>query len=381
MSEAMVGGDGGGGRLSPSGRERVLVGMSGGVDSSVAAALCQRAGGMEVAGAYMKNWINEENIVGDCPWQEDLRDARAVAQKLGIEFHVVNMIREYRERIVNYLIEGYRSGITPNPDVFCNREMKFGVFLEWALAHGFDAVATGHYARRHRAPDGSWDILEGEDPAKDQSYFLAMLGQWQIARARFPIGDYCKVEVRRTARELGLPTADKKDSQGICFIGNVKMTDFLRQFVADNPGEIVDPSGRVLGTHRGLHLYTLGQRRGVGVASPVAHTRYVVVAKRPERNQLVVALDDGAAPGLLARECTLASLSFTNKPVVAPARIEARPRYRAPRSPVAVEPLDGDRMRVVWDTPQRALTPGQICALYDGCTLLGGGVFESVVAI
>lgn len=368
------------GQCSPSGRERVLVGMSGGVDSSVAAALCLESGEAEVAGAYMKNWINEEQIVGHCPWQEDVEDARAVATQLGIPFHVVNMTREYRERIVRYMIDGYCAGITPNPDVFCNREMKFGRFLDWATAHGFDAVATGHYARRRRASDGSWDIIEGADPAKDQSYFLAMLEQRQIQKARFPVGELKKSEVRTIAAERRLPNAQKKDSQGICFIGNVKMSDFLRQFVPDNPGEIVDPAGRVLGMHRGLHLYTLGQRRGLGVASPVAHTRYVVVAKVSEHNQLVVALDDGNAPGLYSTECTLTSLSFTNKPLDALARIEARPRYRAPRSSVTVEPLANNRMKVVWSVPQRALTPGQICALYDGATMLGGGIFETIVS-
>jgi tRNA-specific 2-thiouridylase len=205
---------------------RILAAMSGGVDSSVAAAQLV-ADGHEVVGAYMKNWINEENIVGDCPWQQDIEDARAVAEHLGIEFRVVNLMDEYRERVVNYLLEGYQSGVTPNPDVMCNREMKFGVFLEYAREEGFVAVATGHYARRRDNADGSADILCGADPNKNQTYFLALLRQDQAQGALFPIGHMLKPQLREEAVRLGLPNAGKKDSQGICFIGQVKMSDFL----------------------------------------------------------------------------------------------------------------------------------------------------------
>src|ERR1700761_7399561 len=222
--------------------------MSGGVDSSVAALLLHREG-LPVEGAYMKNWINEENIVGDCPWQQDIEDARRVAETIQIPFRIVNLMREYRARVVEYLLQGYQTGITPNPDAMCNREMKFGVFLDLAKAAGFAAVATGHYARRLRQTDGSWDILEGVDKSKDQSYFLALLRQEQIAAARFPVGDLQKSEVRRLASERSLFTTTKKDSQGSCFIGNVRMTDFLRAFVPDKPGPIRNLSGALLGSH------------------------------------------------------------------------------------------------------------------------------------
>lgn len=355
----------------------VLVAMSGGVDSSVAAALMVRAG-HRVSGAYMKNWINEENVIGDCPWQQDIVDARAVADHLGIDFQVVNLMDSYRTRVVDYLLAGYRQGVTPNPDVMCNREIKFGAFLEFALAQGYDSVATGHYARRQARSDGSFDLLRGIDRNKDQSYFLALVRQHQLAAAEFPVGDLPKSEVRRLAHEFGLPTAGKKDSQGICFIGNVKMRDFLAAFVEDSPGDIVDIEGRVLGRHRGLHFYTLGQRKGIGVPSNAFREAYVVVAKRGEENQLVVAFDRPDAPLLYARRCRLQSMSWVRMAPPAGA-LGAMPRYRSPVVPARWQPdPDGHGGTLEFEQPQRALTPGQVCALYAGEVLLGGGVFASV---
>jgi tRNA-uridine 2-sulfurtransferase len=351
--------------------------MSGGVDSSVAALLLHRRG-LSVEGAYMKNWINEENIVGDCPWQQDIEDARSVAEALEIPFRVVNLMREYRAKVVEYLLKGYQTGITPNPDAMCNREMKFGVFLELARAAGFDAVATGHYARRLRQPDGSWEVLEGVDKSKDQSYFLSLLRQHQIAAARFPVGELQKAEVRKLASASNLVTAGKKDSQGICFIGEIKMRDFLQTFVPDNPGLIRTRQGKNLGQHKGLHLYTLGQRRGVGVPSNTRNEAYVVVEKCLASNELIVAFDRLDTEGLYARRCRVGSISFTNRTLPAHAKIAAKPRYRAKAAPVLFEAL-GERSAVLeFDQPQRALTPGQICALYDGEHLLGGGVFEEI---
>jgi tRNA-uridine 2-sulfurtransferase len=354
----------------------VLVGMSGGVDSSVAAALLLRQG-HQVTGAYMKNWINEENIAGNCPWMQDIEDARAVADKLGIEFRVVNMMKEYRERIVDYLLTGYEEGITPNPDVLCNREMKFGVFLDYALDQGFAAVGTGHYARC-RSQGGEAHILEGSDKNKDQSYFLALLRQDQIQRALFPVGEICKPEVRQIAQELGLATATKKDSQGICFIGEVKMADFLKNFIPDSPGNIINLEGKVLGQHEGLHLYTLGQRKGIRVPSNTEGQAYVVVEKRKSRNELVIGFDQPSTAGLYATRCTLHSLSLCFGTLDQPMRLEAKPRYRSPRQAVTVKPLGHGKVEVVFDQPQRALAPGQICALYDGEVLRGGGVFSEI---
>lgn len=365
---------------------RLLSALSGGVDSSVATALLLEQG-HEVVAAYMRNWINEENIAGDCPWQQDIEDAQAVAEALGIEFRVLNLMDDYRDRVVAYLLSGYRGGVTPNPDVMCNREMKFGVFLEYALSQGFDGMATGHYARLRRNDDGTTDLLRGVDPGKDQSYFLALLNQAQIVPAHFPIGHLLKSDVRAEAARLGLPNAQKKDSQGICFIGDVKMSDFLRAFIADEPGEIVDGAGRVLGRHQGLHLYTFGQRKGLGVASPIYKEAYVVVAKRPELNQLVVALERGDTPLLHARRAVVGSLHCANHCFFQePRRLQAQPRYRHAGAPAMIEPWSrglaeagGPAVVVTWDEPQRALTPGQVCGFYDGDVLLGGGFFEEIL--
>lgn len=360
-----------------SGMAKVLVGLSGGVDSAVAAALLLEQG-HEVAAGYMKNWINDEGIPGDCPWEQDILDARAVAKILGIEFRVIDLIDSYRERIVDYLIEGYRAGITPNPDVWCNREMKFGVFLDYALSQGFGHVATGHYARHRRSGDGSTTILRGADPNKDQSYFLALMTRRQVAHAMFPTGEMLKPEVRAVAARFNLPVSEKKDSQGICFLGQVKMSDFLRHYLADSPGEIVDVSGKVMGEHRGLHLYTLGQRKGHGVASPRDGMAYVVVGKDVESNRLIIGWDTPGSGELYTSECTVGMISSINQPIENLRRVEAQPRYRAKAEPAVIESLGAGKVRLKFQQAQRAIAPGQICAFYDGGRLLGGGVFESV---
>jgi tRNA-uridine 2-sulfurtransferase len=377
--------------------EKILVAMSGGVDSSVAALLLKQQG-HDLVGAYMKNWINEDNIIGHCPWMQDIEDARAVCDRLGIEFRVVNLMQDYRERVVAYLLDGYKRGLTPNPDIMCNREIKFGVFRQWARDHGFGAVATGHYARRVEmgragtplpasepaangvaalpADGARFALIEGADKNKDQSYFLALLSQEQLADARFPIGDIPKPELRRLAAEAGLPTATKKDSQGICFIGEVKMQDFLRQYVPDQPGPIVRATdGRTVGTHPGLHYYTIGQRKGIGVPSNTDNKAYVVVGKRADDNALLVAFDAADAPGLFQTEARVHSLHWNGAPVTTPRRLEGRVRYRDPRVAMEFIPADDGTALVRFEQPQRGLAAGQILAIHDGERLLGGGVY------
>jgi tRNA-uridine 2-sulfurtransferase len=349
--------------------------MSGGVDSSVAALMLKRQG-LDVAGAYMKNWVNEDGVVGDCPWMTDIEDARRVADQVGIPFQVVNLMQDYREKVVEYLLEGYKRGLTPNPDIMCNREIKFGVFRAWAKEHGFCAVATGHYARRTVA-DGVVQVAEGADRNKDQTYFLSLLSQEQLADARFPIGELEKPDLRRIAREAGLATAEKKDSQGICFIGQVRMNDFLRAYVPDRPGPILRASdARELGRHKGLHYYTLGQRRGIGVPSNADNERFVVVGKRAEDDALLVEFDRAGAPGLFQSEVRVHSLSWTGAPVARGRSLEGRVRYRDPRVPLLFEPEGDGRATIRFHAPQRALAAGQILALYDGPRLLGGGIYS-----
>ncbi len=355
---------------------KILAAMSGGVDSSVAAALLLEQG-HEVVGAYMKNWTNEEGLPGDCPWEQDIRDARAVCDFLGIEFRILSLTEQYRDRVVDYLLSGYREGITPNPDVMCNREMKFGIFREFASAQGFDHLATGHYARIENHPDGSVDILRGAI-GKDQSYFLALLEQEQIRPALFPIGHLPKPEVRKEAERFGIPVAAKKDSQGICFIGDIRMTDFLAHYIPDQPGAIVNLAGERVGEHRGLHLHTLGQRKGLGVPSNTFGKAYVVIGKRPATNELVVAFDEPATPGLYSTRCRVGGISLTNRPLSGAENLLAQPRYRSAAVAVEAEPVENGGVILTFAIPQRALTPGQICAFYDGERLLGGGVFEEI---
>ena len=360
---------------------RILTALSGGVDSAAAAALLVEQG-HEVVAAYMKNWVNEENIPGECPWERDIEDALGVCRKLGIEFRVVDLIAQYRERIVNYLIEGYRNGSTPNPDVLCNREMKFGVLLDYALEQGFCGVATGHYAQRLDIDGAGSYILRGADENKDQSYFLALMRPEQIAHAVFPVGGITKPQVREIARRFNLPNADKKDSQGICFIGQVKMSDFLRHYLPDSPGDIVDVHGRKLGRHDGLHLFTMGQRKGHHVASPREGIAYVVVGKDLKKNQLILGYEGEETPGLYTRSTIVGSISNTIAPL--PERVMAQPRYRAAAVPATCTPLENGKVRLDFDTPVRALALGQVCAFYEpdarrGEKLLGGGFFEQLL--
>lgn len=359
---------------------KVLVGMSGGVDSSVAAAILQEQGHM-VSGAYIKTWMNEsgDSILGKCPWEDDINDAHAVAEILNIDFQIINLMAEYRRSVVDYLVDGYRRGITPNPDIMCNREIKFGVFLQIAKQRGFDAVATGHYVRRVDRSDGSSDILEGIDDNKDQSYFLAMVRQDQLQNALFPLGELQKNQVRQIARDKKLPNAAKKDSQGICFLGKVRIGDFLKEFIEDRPGDIVTAEGKVVGHHKGLHRFTIGQRKGIGVPSNADNEHYVVVAKDYATNQLVVTFEKPLSPLLYTEQVRIRDISFVNRPLTERAELLAKPRYRDSSTPIVFEPLGNGCANVLFRHPQRALAQGQVLALYDGEVLLGGGFYDVIM--
>lgn len=354
---------------------KVLVALSGGVDSSIAALLLIEQG-YEVSGAYIRTWMNEEMPLGDCPAQQDIEDARAVAKHLKIDFEIVNLVNEYREHVVNYLVEGYKNGITPNPDIMCNREMKFGIFQKYALEQGFDALATGHYVRKHKDSAGRFDLLRGVDPNKDQSYFLALLQQEQIKQVLFPLGEFHKSAVRELAIQRKLPNAQKKDSQGICFLGDVPINRFLEHYIEDIPGNIVNRDGETLGRHRGLHRYTLGQRRWIGVPSNTDNEFYVVTGFDHEHNELIVGFDNPESPGLFGSEFEVRSLSFINRPIKESCKILAKPRYRDPSQSITYHPTGPDTAKVIFNQPQRALASGQIIAIYENEKLLGGGFYR-----
>lgn len=355
--------------------QKILVALSGGVDSAVTALLLKEAG-YDVSGAYIRTWMNEEMPLADCPAQQDIEDSRAVATHLGIDYEIVNLVNEYREHVVHYLVEGYQQGITPNPDMMCNREMKFGIFQDYALKNGFDAIATGHYVRSVKNSDGSYDLLEGHDKNKDQSYFLALLRQAQIAQALFPLGELSKPQVRAIAEQHRLPNAGKKDSQGICFLGDMNISRFLEYYIEDKPGNIVNSEGKILGQHRGLHRYTTGQRRGIGVPSNTDNEAYVVTRLDMERNELVVAFDRPDSPGLYTSEVELYGLSFTNHSLNQPCQLLAKPRYRDPSQAITYTPTGEDGANINFALPQRALSPGQVLALYEGEKLIGGGFYR-----
>jgi tRNA-specific 2-thiouridylase len=355
--------------------KKILVALSGGVDSSSAALLLKEQG-YEVSGAYIRTWMNEEMPLADCPAQQDIEDARAVAKHLEIDFEIVNLVNEYREHVVHYLVEGYKNGITPNPDIMCNREMKFGIFQDYALKQGFDALATGHYVRKHRNSEDQFELLQGIDANKDQSYFLAMLHQEQIKKVLFPLGEYQKSNVRELAIQHRLPNARKKDSQGICFLGDVPINRFLEHYIEDTPGDIVNSEGKVLGRHKGLHRYTLGQRRWIGVPSNTDNEFYVVIGFNHDRKELIVGFDNPESPGLFGSEFEVHGLSFINHPIDKACKILAKPRYRDPSQSITYHPTGPDTAKVIFDQPQRALAPGQVIAFYRDETLIGGGFYR-----
>jgi tRNA-uridine 2-sulfurtransferase len=360
---------------------RVLLAISGGVDSSIAGALLRdQLPSDNLAAAYIRTWQHEERPIGDCPWRQDASDAQAVCQKLDIPFDIVNLISDYEREVARLLIEGYRRGITPNPDIACNRAIKFGAFLALAQGRGFTHLATGHYARCHRLPTGDFALLEGLDSNKDQSYFLAQLSQAQLAAACFPLGEMTKPQVRQLARQYQLPNAAKKDSQGICFLGRVKIGDFLSHYIPDSPGHILNHEGRQVGTHQGLHRYTLGQRHGFGVPSNRDGEHYVVVAKDFARNTLQVAFDHPTTPGLYTQELKVHHLHWVRPSARAELgegtlHFDSRPRYRDPRIPSLLTLTSPSEGILHFQSPQRALASGQVVAFYLGAELVASAVY------
>ena len=358
-------------------KERILVALSGGVDSAVAAALLKQAG-HEVEAVYVRTWEHEDDLLGNCPGAQDLKDAETVALQLDVPFHVVNFIDFYQQEVVNPMVHGYADGITPNPDVLCNRQMKFGALLEYAKKQSFEALATGHYCIRKSNKSGEAELWEGKDKNKDQSYFLARLKSNQLMYSRFPLGSLEKPEVRKLAHEFSLPVSQKKDSQGICFLGKVKVPEFLSHFIQDKNGEIVDTNGKVLGKHQGLHRYTLGQRKGIGVPSNTDHENFVVTGKDKVTNQLIVAFDRPNEPTLWAKRFGLEQVGFLSPRFERQTEINllGKARYRDPSTPIRLMKKANETWSVEFKVAQRALTPGQVLAFYQGEQLIGSGIYS-----
>ena len=363
--------------------------MSGGVDSSVAAYLLKQQG-FDVHGIFMRTWHSEDdtNPVANCPWRTDMEDARHASESIGITFEVVNMIKHYEKFVVSELIYGYKNGITPNPDILCNQFIKFGLLSEYIKHAGYEYIATGHYCQKRTNTDGTFDVIEGADKNKDQSYFLARLQQHQLKNILFPVGNIDKPTVRKIAIKAGLGNAIKKDSQGICFLGKVKIQDFLSHYIQETTGEIITPDGKIIGEHSGLFKFTIGQRHGMNLPSNTDNKHYVVVGKDIKNNRLIVEIERDGSSNLYCNKIKLRDITFLNKPIASESNILVRPRYRDKKqeavlhisqnnpesqSKRANNNLHGE---LIFKNNQRALAAGQVAAFYDyNEVLLGSGIY------
>ena len=350
---------------------RVVVGMSGGVDSSVAAYLMKQQG-HEVLGVFMNNW-EEKDDRGVCTSQKDWDDVRRVCDVIDIPYYSVNFAREYKERVFAHFLEEYQKCRTPNPDVLCNREIKFNVFLNFAETLGAEKLVTGHFANLGRQGD-KVTLLRAKDENKDQTYFLYMLGQRALSRACFPVGGLLKSEVREIARKQGLPTSEKKDSTGVCFIGERDFRAFLKTYLPAQGGDMVDESGRVVGHHEGLMYYTLGQRRGLGIGGGGNGQRWFVIEKDVKHNRLIVSQgeDDRLyTPRAEASEATWISGEAPGTEIECMVRL----RHRQPLQKCRIQ-ISGEKVHMEFDQPQRAVTPGQSAVFYQGDVCLGGAIVD-----
>lgn len=356
-------------------KKRVILGMSGGVDSSVSALLLKEQG-YEVIGLFMKNW-DEKDEDGVCTASKDADDARRVSSELDIPFYTINFEKEYWDRVFTYFLDEYKKGRTPNPDVMCNQEIKFNAFLDYALNLEADYIAMGHYARVEKRDDGYY-LLRGKDRNKDQSYFLSRINQRALSKTIFPIGDLDKNEVRKIAEENNLYTAKKKDSTGICFIGERDFDEFLDKYLLTKPGDIIDIDGEKVGEHTGLMHYTLGQRRGIGIGGVGSGEPWFVVGKDLKKNLLYVAQGD-KNPALFSTSLIGESAKWIlEKEPQMPFKCTAKFRYRQKDVPVTVDKTDNGEIRIKFDNPVKAITPGQVAVIYKDEACLGSCIIKSI---
>lgn len=349
---------------------KVLVGMSGGVDSSVTAALLQEQG-HEVTGGFIKNWSDSKDLwTGECQWRGERRDALRVAAKLGIDLLTFDFEKDYRARVLDRMFAEYQAGLTPNPDVLCNEEVKFGLFFEEAMRRGFEYVATGHYARISRDAEGAAHLLKGVDPAKDQSYFLYRVPQQVLRRTLLPIGGYQKKDVRELAQKFGLPTAQKPDSQGICFVGKLDFHEFLRKKLPPTPGEIVSRAGEVLGHHDGLDAYTIGQRQGIQVSKD---GKAWYVAKKDRAHNRLIVVPDREDPLLYTAQAVLHDVVWCTGHRPRSKTVDVAIRYHQHPVRSTIEDVGDDTYRLVFAEPVWGLAPGQSAVLFIGDECVGGG--------
>lgn len=351
---------------------RIVVGMSGGVDSAVSALLLKKAG-YDVLGVFMKNW-EEKDEDGVCTSEGDWKDVQHVCELIDIPYYSVNFAREYWDRVFTLFLSEYKAGRTPNPDVLCNREIKFKAFLDFAMQLGAEKIATGHFVRT----DDQGRLIKGVDPNKEQSYFLYMLHQAQLKKAVFPVGGMTKAEVRQIALDAGLPVAKKKDSTGICFIGERQFKPFLKQYLPAQPGDMVTPEGEIVGRHDGLMYYTLGQRRGLGIGGHGDGRSYFVVDKDLQNNRLIVAQGEDH-PLLYSRGAVIEQLTWIDAPAETQKHYGVKTRYRQPDQGAVIEKMDDNEAIVTFDERQRAVTPGQSLVVYNGDICLGGGIIREAI--
>lgn len=362
-------------------KKKVVIGMSGGVDSSVSAWLLKEQG-YEVIGLFMKNWEDDDDSEY-CSTRQDWIDAASVADVIGVDIEAVNFAAEYKDRVFAEFLREYQAGRTPNPDVLCNAEIKFKAFLDHAIHLGADLIATGHYARVRQAPAGNFELLKALDASKDQSYFLHRLNQAQLSKTLFPLGEIHKTEVRKIAEQLKLPNATKKDSTGICFIGERPFREFLNRYLSYQPGPMKTADGDVVGEHVGLSFYTLGQRKGIGLGGIKAHQNadgnseaWYVARKDVENNTLYI-VQGHAHPWLQSSQLAASQTSWVAGSAPTMEQLSAKTRYRQSDLPCSFSSSGQERFELHFNQPQWAVTPGQSAVLYDGDICLGGGIIES----